>query len=80
MSVDVRQVGPTSSLWDEPDFVLALSTTDLDELAYWRRTVSPAAHNLAHPKPVHACPGCPPGGDAEEDRGAEIHYWRKAAV
>lgn len=34
--------------------------TDAVTAQYWARTVSPAAHAQAHPRPVQGCPGCPP--------------------
>lgn len=43
---------PTDPAWADP--------ATIEAIAYWQDTVSPAAHQLAHPRPVQGCPGCPP--------------------
>lgn len=41
--------------------------------------VSPAAHTLAHPRPVHDCPYCPPVEGEAPNRGSE-QYVRELAA
>lgn len=70
-SVHVGRVlpGPTSPAWPDPAVV--------DQLLAWSQQVSPAAHVLAHPRPVFGCPGCP-GGGVPRDMSAETS-WREAS-
>jgi hypothetical protein len=64
--------GPTSPAWADPSTVWRIAT-------YRERTVSPEAHALAHPRPVHDCPFCPPAEGVAPDRSNET-YWREVAA
>lgn len=51
----------TDPRWGLPETVSAIAagTGWSDQVRQFWAHVSPAAHDLAHPRPVYACPGCP---------------------
>lgn len=62
---------PSDPAWHDPSVVWRIAN-------FVERNVSPAAHALAHPRPVHDCPFCPPAEGEAPDRGSE-QYVRELA-
>lgn len=62
---------PSDPAWRDPSTVWQIAT-------FVERNVSPDAHALAHPRPVHHCPFCLPAKGEAPDRSSET-YWRDVA-
>lgn len=62
MTATVPPLGPTAPAWDHAPVVEAIARGgdwQREVADYWGLTVDGRAHDLAHPRPVYACPGCP---------------------
>lgn len=62
MTATMPPLGPTADTWDHSPVVAAIAAgPDWPErvAAYWSATVADKAHDLAHPRPVAGCTGCP---------------------